>query len=62
MVRGFASLLDFMSSDAREFTEEILARSNADAIGADWAIVGESLRQAINGYDRRLTEDELGER
>ena len=62
MVRGFASLLDFTSSDAREFTEGILARSNADAIGADWAIVGKGLRQALNEYDRRPAENGLSER
>ena len=51
MIRAFASLIDFTSSDSQEFTEQILARSDAEAIRADWEIVGEGLRRAMNEFD-----------
>lgn len=58
-LRGIASLIDFTGSDSREFTEQLLARSNADAIRADWEIVGASLRRAMDGYDTQLKDDAL---
>lgn len=57
LLRGIASLLDYSTSDAQEFTEHILARSNAEAIGADWEIVGQSLEQAAKRYTDQLEED-----
>jgi len=42
-LRGLASLMDFTGSESREFTERILARSDADAMRADWEAVGADL-------------------
>ena len=61
-LRGIASLIDFTGSESREFTEQLLARSNADAIRADWEVVGDSLRQAMDGYGRQLKENAISER
>lgn len=47
-LRGIASLIDFTGSESREFTESILARSDAEVMRADWEAVGESLWQAID--------------
>ena len=56
IVRGFASLIDFTSSDAREYTERILARSNEDAIRADWEVVGTALQRAIDSFNAQYEE------
>ena len=42
-LRGIASLMDFTGSATREYTEELLARSDADAMRADWEAVGADL-------------------
>lgn len=55
-LRGLASLIDFTGSESREFTESILARSDADAIRADWEAVGESLWWAIDKRKKEINE------
>ena len=55
-LHGIASLLDFTRSESDEFAKEILARSDADAMRADWEAVGESLGWAIKEYEKELTE------
>ena len=50
---GFASLLDFTGSESREFTDEILARSDAEAMRADWEAVGIDLWSAILQYEQQ---------
>lgn len=50
LVRGFASLIDFLGSDAQEYTERLLARSNAEVIRADWEVVGKSLQVAMDAF------------
>ena len=50
---GFASLLDFTRSESREFTDEILARSDAEAMRADWEAVGASLWWAIGQHEQQ---------
>lgn len=52
-LRGFASLMDFTGSESREFTERLLARSDADAMRADWEAVGNDLWRAIVEYEKR---------
>ena len=55
-LRGLASLMDFTGSESREFTEKILARSDADAMRADWEAVGASLWWAIIQHEKRAKE------
>lgn len=55
-LRGLASLIDFTGSESREFTESILARSDADAMRADWEAVGESLWWAIDKRKKDVSE------
>ena len=55
-LRGLASLIDFTGSESREFTESILARSDADAMRADWEAVGESLWWAIDKRKKEINE------
>ena len=39
ILRALASLMDFTSSESREFTDEILSRSIEDDMRADWEAV-----------------------
>lgn len=55
-LRGIASLIDFTGSESREFTESILARSDADAMRADWEAVGESLWWGIDKYKKEINK------
>ena len=55
-LRGLASLLDFTRSEGDEFTEQILARSDAEAMRADWEAVGASMWWAIGEHERRKAE------
>ncbi len=55
-LRGIASLMDFAGSESREFTEELISRSDADAMRADWEAVGESLWWAIHKYENEYNE------
>lgn len=55
-LRGLASLMDFTGSESREFTEKILARSDADAMRADGEAVGASLWWAIIQHEKRIKE------
>lgn len=56
LLRGLASLMDFTRSESQEFTDEILARSDAEAMRADWEAVGASLWWAIGEHERRKAE------
>lgn len=55
-LRGIASLIDFTGSESREFTESILARSDAEVMRADWEAVGESLWWAIEKHKKEINE------
>ena len=55
-LRGIAGLMDVTGSQSRAFTEQILARSDADALRADWEAVGECLRWAIEEYEKEIKE------
>ena len=56
ILRALASLLDFTRSESQEFTDEILARSDAEAMRADWEAVGASLWWAIIQHEKRIKE------
>ena len=56
VLRALASLMDFTGSESREFTEKILARSDAEAMRADWEAVGASLWWAIIQHEKRIKE------
>lgn len=60
-LRGIASLIDFTGSESREFTGEILNRSGADAMRADWEAVGASLWWAISQHEKRGDKESLSE-
>ena len=53
ILRGIASLMDFTSSESREFTDEILSRSIEDDMRADWEAVGADLWLALGQYEER---------
>lgn len=53
ILRGFASLLDFTRSEGDEFTDEMLSRSIADDMRADWEAVGADFWWAIGEHERR---------
>ena len=55
-LRGLASLMDFTGSESREFTDEILSRSIADDMRADWEAVGASLWWAIGEHEKRTKD------
>ncbi len=52
-LRGIASLFSLPGSYSRFYTDQILSRSNADAIRADWEAVGENLWWALGQYEER---------
>lgn len=56
IVRGLASLMDFAFCESREFTDELLARSDADASRADWEAVGTSLWWALDQHAKHETD------
>ena len=56
-LRGIASLIDFTGSESREFTEQILSRSDADAMRADWEAVGANLWRAIDEYEKKTRRE-----
>ena len=60
-LRGIASLMDFTGSRRRELERQILERSDADAMRADWEAVGESLWWAIGEYEGKLNKDTVSE-
>lgn len=53
ILRALASLMDFTRSESEEFTERILARSDAEAMRADWEAVGADLWLALGQYEER---------
>ena len=53
IIRALASLMDFTGSESRDFTEQILARSDAEAMRADWEAVGADLWLAIRQYENQ---------
>lgn len=59
-LRGLASLMDFTRSEGDEFTNQILARSDADAMRADWEAVGADLWRAIGEHEKRVAEGNKG--
>lgn len=56
ILRALASLLDFTRSESQEFTDEILSRSIADDMRADWEAVGADLWLAIGEHERRMAK------
>jgi len=60
ILRGIASLLDFTRSEGDEFTDEILSRSIADDMRADWEAVGADLWHAIGEHEKRVAEANKG--
>ena len=53
ILRALASLMDFTSSESREFTDEILSRSIEDDMRTDWEAVGADLWLALGQYEER---------
>ena len=53
ILHGIASILDFTRSESDEFAKELLARSDADAMRADWEAVGHSLWWSIGAYEKK---------
>ncbi len=58
---GVAGLLDFTGSRTRHYAKQILERSAADAMRADWEAVGASLWWALEQQERRDREASVGE-
>jgi len=62
-LRGIASLMDFTGALNRDVIAQIRERhdaestqSDADAIRSDWEAVGESMRWAIQEYEKEFRE------
>ena len=55
-LHGIARMMDFTGSLNRQMFAQILERSDADSIRADWEAVGESLSSAIKAYEKELAE------
>ena len=53
-------MLDFTRSEGDEFTDEILSRSIADDMRADWEAVGADLWWAIGEHEKRVAEGNKG--
>ncbi len=66
-LRGIARLFDWSGSLDRDIIEEILDRhrnpppipSSKEALRNSWQAVGDSMRWAIDEYDKELSENEL---
>ena len=56
IMRGIASLLDFTHSEGAEYTDEVLSRSIADDMRADWEAVGADLWLAIGEHEKRAAK------
>jgi len=56
ILRGIASLLDFTHSESKAFTDEVLSRSIADDMRADWEAVGADLWLAIGEHEKRTAK------
>ena len=56
ILHGIASILDFTHSECDEFTDEVLSRSIADDMRADWESVGASLWWALGEHEKRTKE------
>ena len=56
ILRGIASLLDFTHSEGAEYTDEVLSRSIADDMRADWEAVGADLWLAIGEHEKRAAK------
>lgn len=60
-LRGIASLMDFTGSRRRKLEKQILERSDAEAMRADWEAVGANLWWAIGKYEKNLKKDTVSE-
>lgn len=56
---GVSGLLDFTGSQTRYYTKQILERSDAESMRADWEAVGASLWWAIGQHERNDKEEFL---
>lgn len=56
---GVAGLVDFSGSHTRYYAKQILDRSDADAMRADWEAVGESLWWAIEQHEKTAKEESV---
>lgn len=55
-LHGIARLIDFSGALNRQMFAQILERSDADSMRADWEAVGANLRQAMQAYEKELAE------
>ena len=60
-LNGIASLMDFTDSQTRRNSKQILERSDAETMRADWEAVGASLWWAISEYDKKLKKETVRE-
>ncbi len=58
---GVAGLVDFSGSQTRYYAKQILDRSYADAMRADWEAVGASLWWAIGQHEKSVDKESLSE-
>ncbi len=55
-LHGIARLLDFTGALNRQMFAQVLERSDADAMRADWEAVAASMRWAIREYEQELAK------
>ncbi len=53
-LHGIARMMDFTGALNRQMFAQILERSDADSMRADWEAVGGSLNWAIKAYEKEL--------
>ncbi|MCY3833062.1 MAG: hypothetical protein OXG85_08590 [Chloroflexi bacterium] len=56
ILHGIARLIDFSGALNRQMFDQILERSDAESIRADWEAAGATLSQAIKAYEKELAE------
>lgn len=58
---GVAGLLDYTGFQTDHYSDQILDRSVADAMRANWEAVGARLWWAVNQQHEKLSKEALGE-
>ena len=57
---GVSGLLDFTGSQTHYYAKQILKRSDAESMRADWEAVGASLWWAIGQHEKTVKEENSG--
>ena len=56
VLSGVSGLVDFTGSQTRYYAKQILERTDAEAMRADWEAVGASLWWALGQHETKVSE------